>query len=146
MRRIVLAALVALSLAGCGGETDPAATPAGRAQARFLENVYTGKFDQAYEALYPAHKRIVSRARFAECGRARPLGDLQSIEVLDVFDEAIRIPGVRERQGKGVRVRVTSAQGDVRTFVNPEVKVGGRWRWVLNAKSIHAYRAGRCPS
>ncbi len=24
------------------------------------------------------------------------------------------------------------------------VKVGDRWRWVLNQKAIDAYRAGRC--
>jgi len=73
------------------------------------------------------------------------VGDLQSIEVLDVFDEAVRIPGLRVRKAKAVRVRITSFSGETDTFVNHEVKVGGRWHWVLSDAAIQAYRSGACP-
>jgi hypothetical protein len=110
-----------------------------------MESLYTGLFRHAYASLYPAHQRIVSRERFFQCGKAAPLGTLQSLEVLDVYDDAIRIPGVRERKAKAVRVRVTLASGQTDTFVNHEVKIGTRWYWVLNSAAVRAYQAGRCP-
>jgi hypothetical protein len=42
-------------------------------------------------------------------------------------------------------VRLTSSSGGATTFVNHEVEVGPRWRWVLNGAAARAYRAGRCP-
>ncbi len=149
VRRLVLLALLALlAVAGCGGEEDPAATPAGAAQVRLNENLYDGRFEQAYADLLPAHQRIVSLARFIRCAKRASfvsVGDLQSIEVLDVFDEAVRIPGLRVRKAKAVRVRITSFSGETDTFVNHEVKVGGRWHWVLSDAAIQAYRSGACP-
>ena len=145
VRYLVPALLAMTMLAGCGGETEPAATPAGRAQARVTEDLYTGRYNRAYAALYPAHQRLVQPARFAECAKATTPRGLESLEVLDVFDDAILIPDVRERKAKAVRVRTTLSTGETETFVNHEVKVGDRWRWVLNASAVAAYRAGRCP-
>ena len=146
MRRVVFSGLaVAALVAGCGGDVDPARTPAGNAQVRFLENLYNGKLPQAYETLHPAYQRIVPRSRFVQCTRQAALGGLDSIEILDVYDDPVTLPGGGQAGGKGVRVRLTSTTGDVTTFVNHEVKVGPRWRWVLNEKALGAYRAGKCP-
>lgn len=146
VKRAVLAVLFAtVALAGCGGETDPATTPAGRAQTDYLENLYNGRFGPAYAALHPAHKQVVSRSLFTDCAASTiPSGQLDSVEVLDVFDDPVQISG-DEQQAKAVRVRLTSTDGKSVTFVNHEVNVGDRWHWVLNDSAIRAYRAGRCP-
>jgi hypothetical protein len=145
--RLVVAALAAAVLvAGCGGEVDPARTPAGAAQVRFLEALYNGRVDEAYSTLHPAYQRIVPRARFVECTRRAALGALDSIEILEVYGDPVEIPGSGRVGAKAVRVRLTSSSGDTTTFVSHEVKVGPRWRWVLNEAATRAYRAGRCPS
>jgi hypothetical protein len=147
VKRAPLAVLLAaVALAGCGGDLDPATTPAGRAQITYLEDLYNGRFGPAYAALHPAHKQIVSRSLFTDCTASTiPSGQLDSIEVLDVFDDPVQISG-DEQQAKAVRVRLTSIDGKSVTFVNHEVRVGERWYWVLNDSAISAYQAGRCPS
>jgi hypothetical protein len=146
MFRLVVAGLgVAVVVAGCGGDVDPARTPAGMAQVRFLEDLYNGRVVRAYDSLHPAFQRIVPRPRFVRCTRQARLGGLDSIEILDVYDDPVRIPGSGKAGAKGVRVRLTSTNGDATTFVSHEVKVGPRWRWVLNDSALKAYQSGICP-
>jgi hypothetical protein len=146
MKRIAPAFVLVLALAGCGGEVDPATTPAGRAQVHVLEDLYNGRLTRAYASLHPAHQRLVTESRFAECSRGVvDRGGLDSIEVLDVFDETVRIPSLGQRKTKAVRVQVTSSDGQADTFVDHEVKVESRWHWVLNDAAVRAYRAGTCP-
>jgi hypothetical protein len=147
VKRIALASLLAvLILAACGGEVDPARTPPGAAQVRLFENLYNGRFGRAYDALDPAHQKIVPRKLFVDCARRTiAVHKLDSIEVLEVFDETVNLPALGKKQAKGVRLRLTSTTGDTATLVNHEVKVGNGWRWVLNAKAVRAYRSGGCP-
>jgi hypothetical protein len=133
-----------LLLAGCGGSHSSQDSP-GSAQTRLLENIFTGQLDAAYAALHPAYQRLVSRDRFVACARANSLGNLDSIKVLDVYDDPVDIPGSGQVPAKAVRVQLTSSNRKLRPFVNHEVKVGSDWRWVLNRKAVKAYRAGRCP-
>ncbi len=146
MKRIALFAFVAvLALPACGGEVDPARTPAGSAQVRLLEDLYNGRFRQAYADLHPSHRTIVSRSLFVRCARQTiPVGMLDSIEILEVFDDETRGLLLGGSLTKGVRIRLTLTDGGSTTFVNHEVKVGERWRWVLNQAAIEAYKAGRC--
>jgi hypothetical protein len=141
----LLALGATLLLAGCGGDVAPGRTPAGLAQVVFLDDVYNGRLDSAYKTLHPAYQRFVSRARFVTCTRKAALGGLDSIEILDVYNSPVDIPGSGRVPAKAVRVRLTSSDGEATTFVNHEVKVGPRWRWVLNDAAARAYRAGRCP-
>lgn len=145
MRWSLLALGATLLLAGCGGDVDPGRTPAGLAQVRFLDALYNGNLDPVYAALHPAYQRLVPRKRFVACTRAAALGGLDSIEILDVYSDPVDIPGSGHVPAKVVRVRLTSSDGNATTFVNHEVEVGSRWRWVLNAAAASAYRAGRCP-
>lgn len=147
MKRIALLAFVALlALPACGGEVDPARTPAGAAQVSLLEDLYNGRFGEAYADLHPSHQRIVSRSLFVRCARQTiSVGTLDSIEILDVFDDETRGLLLGGEPTKGVRIRLTLTDGGSTTFVNHEVKVGERWRWVLNQAAIEAYQAGRCP-
>jgi hypothetical protein len=146
MRRWALLVVLAALAAGCGGEEDPAATGAGAAAVQKYENLYSGNFGRAWDDLHPAHQRVVSRARFTQCARQTiAVGDLESIEVLDVFDDDIRIAGLSERRAEAVRVRVSSFHGESFTTEDHEVEVGDRWRWILNSAAVAAYRQGRCP-
>jgi hypothetical protein len=138
--------LLLLAIAGCGGEVDPARTPAGSAQVRLLEDLYNAKFDRAYAQLLPAHRRLVSQKLFKACGALTvPKGQLDSIEILDVFNETTSIPALGKQRTKAVRVRLTLKNGTTATFVNHEVKDGERWHWVLNDAAAKAYGTGHCP-
>ena len=138
--------LATLMLAGCGGDVDPATTPAGRAQVRYLEDLYNGRFGPAYDTLHPAYKTVVTRSQFSDCAASTiPVGQLDSIEVLDVFDDPVQVPDAGEQKAKAVRVRITSDSGTAITFVNHEVNSADRWNWVLSDSAVSAYRAGRCP-
>ena len=148
MRHIALLAFVAvLALPACSGEVDPARTPAGEAQVELMEDLYNGLFGQAYADLHPSHQTIVSRSLFARCARESiPVGSLDSIEILDVFDDETGLLPSGEPT-KGIRIRLTFKDGQSTVaFVYHVVKVGDRWRWLLNQKAIDAYRAGRCLS
>ena len=147
MTRLLVTALAVVAVvAGCGGDVDPGRTPAGLAQVRFLDDLYHGRVAQAYDSLHPAFQRIVPRARFVQCTRQARLGGLDSIEILDVYDDPVRLPYGGKAGAKAVRVRLTSDSGDATTFVSHQVKVGPRWRWILNEAALKAYRAGKCPA
>jgi hypothetical protein len=138
--------LLALACAACGGDEDLASSGAGEAQVEVLDDIYGGRYVLAWEDLHPRHQQIAPRSRFVRCSaQVAPTGDLESIEVLDVFDDNAAIPRIDEGETKAVRVRVNSLEGDSDTFVNHEVKVGEEWRWVLNAEAVRAYEQGRCP-
>lgn len=146
MAAIFAAGVFALACAACGGEEDLAASGPGEAQVEVLDNLYGGRYDLAWADLHPAHQRIAPRSLFVRCSaQVAPSGDLESIEVLDVFDDNATIPGIQDGQVEAIRVRVNSLEGDSDTFVNHQVKVGERWRWVLNADAFRAYKRGRCP-
>jgi hypothetical protein len=147
VKRIALLAFVALlALPACGGEVDPAGTPAGETQVQLLEDLYGGRFRQAYADLHPAHQAIVSRQLFVTCARQTiPVGTLESIEVLDVFDDETSGLRLGDSPTKGVRIRLTLTDGGSTTFVNHSVRAGDRWRWVLNQAAIEAHQSGRCP-
>ena len=146
MTAICATGLLALACAACGGDEDLATSGAGEAQVEVLDNLYGQRYDLAWEALHPMHQQIAPRSRFVRCSaQVAPSGDLESIEVLDVFDDDATIPGIEDGETKAVRVRVNSLEGDSDTFVNHQVKVGEEWRWVLNAAAFRAYQQGRCP-
>ena len=119
------AGILALACAACGGEEDLASSGPGEAQVEVLDNLYGGRYDLAWEDLHPAHQQIAPRSLFVRCSaQVAPTGDLESIEVLDVFDDNVTIPGIEDGEVEAVRVRVNSLEGDSDTFVNHQVKVG----------------------
>jgi hypothetical protein len=113
---------------------------------RLLEYLYGERYERAWDDLHPAHQRIAPRARFVRCaGQVAPEGDLESIEVLEVFDDDAEIAGIRDADSRAVRLRVTSFEGESDTFVNHAVRVDERWRWVLDEDAVTAFRQNRCP-
>ena len=143
---ICAAGLLALVCAACGGDEDLASSGPGEAQVEVLDNLYGKRYDLAWDDLHPKHQQVAPLRRFVRCSaQFTPTGDLESIEVLDVFDDDAAIPGIKGGETKAVRVRVNSLEGDSDTFVNHQVKVGEKWHWVLNAGAVRAYQQGRCP-
>jgi hypothetical protein len=143
VRRSAVLLVLVLGLAGCGGEVDPASTPAAKAQVRLMQDLYSGRFGLAYDSLLPAHRRLVSRRLFVECARKSiAVHELDSVDVLDVYNETIRIPAVGERDTKAVRLRLS---GLPEPLINHELKVGERWYWLLDDEAVNAYGAGGCP-
>ncbi len=140
------AGILALACTACGGDEDLASSGPGEAQVEVLDNLYGWRYARAWEDLHPVHQQIAPRSRFVRCSaQVAPTGDLESIEVLDVFDDNAVIPGIQDGEAKAVTVRVNSLEGDSDTFVNHQVKVGEKWRWVLNADAVRAYQQGECP-
>jgi len=144
----VLALLALLVLPACGGDDDPADTPAGRAQVQLLDDLYNGRFGAAYDDLHPTHQNLVSRALFIRCARETiPVGQLDSIEILEVFDDETRAPLLGGEPTKGIRIRLNFANGQsTEPFVNHAVREGDGWHWMLNQKAIDTYQAGNCPT
>ena len=143
---ICAAGILALACAACGGDEDLASSGPGEAQVEVLDNLYGGRYDVAWRDLHPQHQQIAPLELFVRCSaQVAPTGNLESIEVLDVFDDNAVIPGIDGGQVKAVRVRVNSLEGDSDTFVNHQLKVGERWHWVLNADAFRAYQQKRCP-
>lgn len=149
VKRIALAGLLAvLVLAGCGGDPDPGLTGAGQAQLQLLEDLYTGRFDDAYDDLHPEHQKLVSLAHFERCGKASiAVGQLDTLEILDVRDATIRVPVIGEQKAKAVVIGLTLRSGLIsEPFTNHSIKLDDRWVWVLNEKAVRAYRQARCPT
>ena len=147
MRRLApLACVALLVLPACGRDVYLAPTPAGMAQGELLNDLYDGRFGAAYDDLHLTHQNLVPRALFIRCARETiPVGELDAIEILDVFDDETRAPLLGGEPTKGVEIRLTFTNGDsTEPFVNHEVREGGRWRWMLNQKAIDEYQAGRC--
>ena len=123
MKWPLLALGATLLLAGCGGDVDPGHTPAGLAQVRFVDNLYNGRLGPVYDVAPSRLPAPRAAQAFVACTRAAALGGLDSIEVLDVYNDPVDIPGSGRVPAKAVRVRLTSSDGEATTFVNHEVKV-----------------------
>jgi hypothetical protein len=149
VKPIVLAGLLAvLLLPGCGGDPDPGLTPAGQSQLELLEDLYNGRFDEAYENLHPEHQKLVSLALFERCGRETiAVGQLDTLEILSVYDERIRVPALGEQDTTAVLIGLTLTNGLVsEPFENHAIEVDDRWVWLLNEKAVRAYAKDRCPT
>lgn len=149
------AAAAVVLVAGGDGAKRPAraAAPQPVRPGQLIEQVYGrligGQYGRAWDLLHPAHQAIVSRARYIACAADWPPSpDLETFEVLKVFDEPIDVALVPQRLSKAVTYRVTVSAGDQRdtfTSTGHAVDVGGRWRWVLARADIVSFRAGECP-
>lgn len=123
-------------------------TPEAFLKATIIQ-LFRGQYDREWSTLHPAQQKIVPLKLFVRCASAGFHGTLRDAKVLDSYDAVDRsIPGTKLRaKSKAVTFRIRYYIGGVsRTEVDTfrTTRVGGVWRWLLEAGPVSAYRAGRC--
>ena len=82
--------------------------------------------------------------------RDQVVGEIENVEVVDQYDEQVRISGMSgDVTSKAVTIRMTASVPGVDgpqtvTQTGHAVAVDGEWRWVLTAQDYEAYKADRC--
>jgi hypothetical protein len=116
-----------------------------------LRDKTDGDWDAAWRTLYPAHKRVVSRAEFVGCERATPFeSPLTGLRVIGVHRSPVHVPGrARPVPGVGIDVRVELAGFGVRDPIVFRhtfhlVPVRGHWTWLLSPSRYRLYRTHGC--
>jgi hypothetical protein len=146
VRRAAL--LIALVLAGCGGddETSNGDLGAGEFLQRITADHLSGEFSETWEDLHPAHQELISQIQFVYCGEREPeLEEDATVRILSVRPVRRTIPHVPQRRAQAVRIEIRDKQGVVDSYTAHAVRVGDRWRWVLSGPFIKAVEAGNCP-
>jgi hypothetical protein len=145
VRRAVL--LIALVLAGCGGDEEPTGDiGAGEFLQRITADHLSGDFSDSWEDLHPAHQKLISQIQFVYCGeREPPLEEDATVRILSVKPVTKDLPGIPQHRVQSVRIQIRDKQGVVDTYTSHAVRVGASWKWVLSASFVAAVEAGRCP-
>jgi hypothetical protein len=145
VRRIAL--LIALVLAGCGGEnTASTDLDAGEFMQRITADHLRGDFSDTWEDLHPAHQKLISQIQFVYCGEREPkLEQDETVRILSVKSVTKKLPRIPERRVEAVRVQIRDKKGVVDTYTAHAVRVQGKWRWVLSEPFINALDKGQCP-
>ena len=133
---------------------EPLLEDPGEFLRRHLEYELSGEFARSWDELHPAHQRVVTRERYAECRaelfeRSGPSTELRSFEVLGVTDDVAPIAGIGEPSSKAVTAEITiGVNGDSRTTLDTlhAVSVDGRWTWVFPEGVYGAYASGSRPA
>ena len=153
-------ALVALATGACtavalgahpGGDDGAANREAARFAAHAVRLLAENRYSAAWDALLPAHQRVVSRSDYAECERTSLVpGHVRSLTVAWVADESVAVAGLPGKTAtKAVDVRLVIAdavvpEGVVVEHVVHVVRSGDGWAWILPAARYESYRAGGC--
>jgi hypothetical protein len=145
VRRAAL--LIALVLAGCGGDEEPAGDlGAGEFLQQITADHLGGDFSDSWEDLHPAHQELISQIQFVYCGEREPeLEEDTTVRILSVKPVTKTVSGIPERRMQAVRIEIRDDQGVVDSYTSHAVRVSGEWRWVLSEPFVRAVEAGNCP-
>jgi hypothetical protein len=145
VRRAAL--LIALVLAGCGGDEEPAGDlGAGEFLQQITADHLGGDFSDSWKNLHPAHQELISQIQFVYCGEREPeLEEDTTVRILSVKPVTKTVSGIPERRMQAVRIEIRDDQGVVDSYTSHAVRVGGEWRWVLSEPFVRAVEAGNCP-
>jgi hypothetical protein len=152
-----------LGLAACGSawvatavliSAQPAVARAespGAFARKVVTEIAANDYAAAWRTLHPLHQQAAPLGEYVRCESASPIpGHLQSLRVLRVADQAVRVPGVAAAvPGKAVSVRITIADRalDLAVVVDDTVHlvmVDGAWRWILPQRRYERYRDNTC--
>ncbi len=145
--RALTALLLAVAAAGCALNENEEDHEAGAAVKLVVEQEYVGAYGDVWQTLHPRHQRFVTRTEYEECRRGIDIeGTLESVLIVDVQDEPLRVYGLRPRTpSKAVKVRVTTDETEY-TASYHVVRVGRQWRWVLSNGAARGFARTDCPA
>jgi hypothetical protein len=178
LARFVLLAVVVGLASACGGSDDSASpdtnatTSASETETTETESVpeeptedlgdfftrrldyeVKGQFGRSWDELHPGQQALVPRTKYEECRdevSEQFVGvELESLRVIETYDDPIDALGVPEKTSTAVTVEVEVTQGsDSETFTDTfhAIAVDGRWVWVLPPADVRAFRNGVCPA
>ena len=146
-------ALVAIGASSCSSSSTGSGTSTDRASQDGIETFLTElirnreweRNGPAYDALVPQQQALFSKATFVDCGSIDSNMSNISLEILDVYEEPIRIDGTSDEvESTAVTVTLRYTVGgrlatDTTTF--HLVDVEGEWRWITTEDQIE-----RCTS
>jgi hypothetical protein len=145
VRRAVL--LIALVLAGCGGNDEPAGNiGAGEFLQRITADHLSGDFSDSWEDLHPAHQKLISQIQFVYCGEREPaLEEDTTVRILSVKPVTKDLPRIPQHRVQAVRIQLRNKEGVVDTYTAHAVRLGEEWKWVLSDEFVTAVESGKCP-
>ncbi|HAX25926.1 MAG TPA: DUF4878 domain-containing protein [Thermomicrobiales bacterium] len=142
-KRILLFAIVAIALSGCGGGNSGA----DQSVKDLVTNLSTSNYAGAWDALHPAQQRVVPKDLFIRCGvDSEKTKDpkVDNLEILETRKVNKDLPWVGKVDATEVKIRMLQGE-DTREGFYDVVKVDGTWRWTLTTRSLSAFEAGNCP-
>ena len=145
----VLAAVLALLAAGCGGgaATAPSESP-GAFITRILSEEINGQWSRQWTELHPGHQKLITRSQYVTCSRSigtKIATGKEIFKVLAIDDQAIHVRGVPERTSKLVTINVhQKGTSPGLTYRLHAVAVDGRWTWILGNRFLDQLAHGRC--
>jgi hypothetical protein len=147
LARALTVFLLILVVSGCALSENEEDHEAGAAVKQVVEQEYVGAYGDVWDDLHPRHQRFVTRAEYEECRRGIDVaGTLESVLILDVKDEPLSVYGLRPRTpSKAVDVRVATDESEFNATYHV-VRVGDRWRWVLNDRAARGFARTDCPA
>jgi hypothetical protein len=147
MRRLVAllpAVLLVMAPAIAHAQLDDAdRAEAARALERLVKQLADGQAGQAYRSLHPAQKAFITKQAFIDCRSDKPDLEVDDIEVSDVVEETVTIPGTDvSAESAAITATISTNRGD-QTDTFHLLKVGKKWRWAQG--DAEAYLEGACP-
>ncbi len=137
-------------------ETETTVAEPSESPGEFLQRVHDyelkSQYGRSWDGLHPGHQAVVTRERYDECRSGRfagVSGEIESFDVIEVYDDPINVIGVPEKTSKAVTMRFTVTAGDLRETITDTahaVQVGDHWVWLLTPGDVRDYKAGTCPT
>ena len=140
MRPFSLVGIVLLLAVACGDAGSTTTSDPGDAMVQIMEYAASDQRARQWESLHPVHQEVATRTAYIKCSDGGIA--LDSIEVIEVFEESIPIALLGETETTAITTEVTLGDYSERLTTHL-VDVDGEWRWTLDA--IDAYEGGGCP-
>jgi hypothetical protein len=146
-RALLVLALVLPLAAACGGDdSDDADSGAEDALRQQFDYLSKGQYVRAYSRLHPAQQAVISEELYVQCAGQLGTIEFSDIEIVEVFEEEVTIPGTSTRAAStAITARVTASQGsDSETITDTfhEFLVDGEWRFAV--ADVSDYDADEC--
>jgi hypothetical protein len=139
---LVVLAISALSLAGCGGSSAGSDDPGEFAKQQY-EQMSKGERGKVYDSLLPEQRSQEVLDAYWGCTEDTVGSlDFDRIEVVDVHDEPITVRGV-SHPGKAVtlKIRLGPNQASVTRYV---IKEDGHWYAAVSDHKLEQWHQGVC--